>query len=758
MRILRKRLLIFFFLLKAINVLCGNYNAVIDGVYYCVYYNNTATVTYREYEIPTDSYTGDIIIPETIHYQGKEYIVTGIDHHAFYKCESLVSVLLPQTVKEIGDHAFNGCLKLKTINIPNGVTCIRNCTFESCSSLLSLSLPHSVIDIQDGAFFGCHNLETIDMPGVISINNLAFSNCKNLSILSLPNCLENISSNAFGNCENLKSVTIPSSVSHIGYSPFSGCIGLMSIVVDHDNLFYDSRENCNAIINTSENCLISGCQNTSIPNSVIGIERGAFESCKNLTLITIPSGVTRIWDFAFNGCSNLSQVTSDILVPFAIQSNVFYQIPSNAILYVPKGTKSKYQNTPGWANHFAAIIENVNTYILSITASGGGGAVFNSNTVRNTTKTFTLEEGTVATITLSPDNGYRVKSLKVNDVDRSLYISNNQYTISNISSDTSVEVEFEEIPPMTYTLSVKATGEGYASYNGTTIRNTTKTFTVIEGTNATISFSPDNGYRIKSVRKDGSAVSYTNNQYTVSNISSDTSVEVEFEEIPPTTYTLSVKATGEGYASYNGTTIRNTTKAFSVIEGTNATISFSPNSGYRIKNVKKNGSAVNYSNNQYTVSNITSDTSVEVEFEEIPLTTYTLSVKATGEGYASYNGTTIRNTTKAFTVTEGTNATISFSPNSGYRIKSIKKNGSAVNYSNNQYTVSNVSSNTSVEVEFEEIPPVSYSLTISASGYGYALYKTIIIRNNYNSFSLTAGSSATISFHPHNGYHEPKKI
>ena len=752
MRILRKRLLIFFFLLKAINVLCGNYNAVIDGVYYCVYYNNTATVTYREYEIPTDSYTGDIIIPETIHYQGKEYIVTGIDHHAFYKCESLVSVLLPQTVKEIGDHAFNGCLKLKTINIPNGVTCIRNCTFESCSSLLSLSLPHSVIDIQDGAFFGCHNLETIDMPGVISINNLAFSNCKNLSILSLPNCLENISSNAFGNCENLKSVTIPSSVSHIGYSPFSGCIGLMSIVVDHDNLFYDSRENCNAIINTSENCLISGCQNTSIPNSVIGIERGAFESCKNLTLITIPSGVTRIWDFAFNGCSNLSQVTSDILVPFAIQSNVFYQIPSNAILYVPKGTKSKYQNTPGWANHFAAIIENVNTYILSITASGGGGAVFNSNTVRNTTKTFTLEEGTVATITLSPDNGYRVKSLKVNDVDRSLYISNNQYTISNISSDTSVEVEFEEIPPMTYTLSVKATGEGYASYNGTTIRNTTKTFTVIEGTNATISFSPDNGYRIKSVRKDGSAVSYTNNQYTVSNISSDTSVEVEFEEIPPTTYTLSVKATGEGYASYNGTTIRNTTKAFSVIEGTNATISFSPDSGYRIKSVKKNGSAVNYSNNQYTVSNITSDTSVEVEFEEIPPTTYTLSVKATGEGYASYNGTTIRNTTKAFTIIEGTNATISFSPNSGYRIKSVKKNGSAVNYSNNQYTVSNITSDTSVEVEFEEIPLTTYTLSVKATGEGYASYNGTTIRNTTKAFTVTEGTNATISFSPNSGY------
>ena len=396
------------------------------------------------------------------------------------------------------------------------------------------------------------------------------------------------------------------------------------------------------------------------------------------------------------------------------------------------------------------------TYTLSVKASGEGYASYNNTTIRNTTKTFTVIEGTNATISFYPNEGYRIKNIRKDG--SAVSYTGNQYTISNISNNTSVEVEFEEIPPTTYTLSVKATGEGYASYNGTNIRNTTKAFSVIEGTNATISFSPDSGYRIKNVKKNGSAANYTNNQYTVSNISSDTSVEVEFEEIPPTTYTLSVKATGEGYASYNGTNIRNTTKAFSVIEGTNSTISFYPDNGYRIKNVKKNGNAVSYTNNQYTVSNITSDTSVEVEFEVIPLTTYTLSVKATGEGYATYNGTTIRNTTKTFTVTEGTNTTISFSPNSGYRIKSIKKNGSAVNYSNNQYTVSNISSNTSVEVEFEKIPPVSYSLTISASGYGYALYKTIIIRNNYNSFSVTAGSSATISFHPNNGYQVERLI
>ena len=315
-------------------------------------------------------------------------------------------------------------------------------------------------------------------------------------------------------------------------------------------------------------------------------------------------------------------------------------------------------------------------------------------------------------------------------------------------------MEFEEIPPTTYTLSVKATGEGYASYNGTTIRNTTKAFTIIEGTNATISFSPNSGYRIKNVKKNGSAVNYSNNQYTVSNITSDTSVEVEFEEIPLTTYTLSVKATGEGYASYNGTTIRNTTKAFTVTEGTNATISFSPNSGYRIKSIKKNGSAVNYSNNQYTVSNISSNTSVEVEFEEIPPVSYSLTISASGYGYALYKTIIIRNNYNSFSVTAGSSATISFHPNNGYQVERLIVNNidRTSSISNNQYTISNINANTTVEVEFEEIPPATYTMTIAASGSGYASYGGYNISNGNRSYTLNEGASATISLYPSNGY------
>ena len=93
-----------------------------------------------------------------------------------------------------------------------------------------------------------------------------------------------------------------------------------------------------------------------------------------------------------------------------------------------------------------------------------------------------MNEGTSATISFTPDNGYRIKSVRLNNADVTSSVTNNSYTISNISANTTLEVEFEAIPPTAYTLSIKATGNGSASYDGTTIRSKTSTFTVNEGT------------------------------------------------------------------------------------------------------------------------------------------------------------------------------------------------------------------------------------------------------------------------------------
>ena len=118
-----------------------------------------------------------------------------------------------------------------------------------------------------------------------------------------------IRSDAFFECTSLTSVTIPNSVTSIRGGAFSGCPSLSSISVDPNNTIYDSRDNCNAIIRTSDNALIVGCQSTIIPNSVTSIGSWAFYGCTSRTSVIIPNSVTSIGDWAFQYCSSLTSVT-----------------------------------------------------------------------------------------------------------------------------------------------------------------------------------------------------------------------------------------------------------------------------------------------------------------------------------------------------------------------------------------------------------------------------------------------------------------
>ena len=232
----------------------------------------------------------------------------------------------------------------------------------------------------------------------------------------------------------------------------------------------------------------------------------------------------------------------------------------------------------------------------------------------------------------------KVYSFKVNSTSVTPTLSNGQLVFTSSSTPTSITYQYDTSNSVAgkmgvsisimyiigettyYDLTISASGNGSVSYNGTSIRNKSQTFSVVEGWNATITFTPDAGYRIKSVKKNGTEVtsSVSNNKYTVSNISANTTIAVVFEEIPQTYYDLTVSATGNGSVSYNGTSIRNKSQTFSVAKGTNATITFTPDAGYRIKSVKVGSTDVtsNVKNNQYTVSNISANKTVTVVFEE----------------------------------------------------------------------------------------------------------------------------------------------
>ena len=236
--------------------------------------------------------------------------VTDIGYYAFVGCTNLTGVTIPNSVTSIGIYAFYNCTGLTSITIPNSVTSIDYAAFEGCTGLTSITIPDSVTSIGFGAFYWCTGLTSVTIPNsVTSIGNYAFSWCTGLTSVTIPNSVKSIGDYAFADCTGLTSITIPDSVTSIGGAAFSGCTGLTSISVSDGNPSYDSRNDCNGIIETATNTLIAGCKNTTIPNSVTSIGDYAFRNCTGLTSITIPDSVTSIGEEAFYKCTGLTSIS-----------------------------------------------------------------------------------------------------------------------------------------------------------------------------------------------------------------------------------------------------------------------------------------------------------------------------------------------------------------------------------------------------------------------------------------------------------------
>ena len=310
------------------------------------------------------------------------------------------NTIIPNSVTSIGDCAFGGRNGLASITIPNSVTSIVDYAFGDCYDLTSVTIGKNVTHIEGQAFYRCTGLASIVVDEGNSVydsregcnaiikteTNTLIKGCKNSTI---PGSVTSIEGGAFQDCNSLTSIEIPGSVSSIGYAAFRDCTGLTSIVVDEGNSVYDSREGCNAIIETATNTLIQGCMNTIIPNGVTSIGYYAFYNCTGLTSVTIPNSVTSIGSWVFYNCTGLTSME----IPSSVTEvgfNAFSGCSNLTDIYLA-------------SNPTLGVTPFPSTATCHLTLTDSDAADFNTanaNTYSDVSYTRTISEGKYGTIML----------------------------------------------------------------------------------------------------------------------------------------------------------------------------------------------------------------------------------------------------------------------------------------------------------------------------------------------------------------------
>ena len=332
-----------------------------NGIFYNVtsHAARTVEVTFKGNSHDEYSYEyngGEITIPPTVTNNGREFKVTAIAGKAFMN-PYISNVKIPCGVTTLADSALYGCLLGDTVRIPKSVTSIgeaaiypmcyikgfvvdgENPAYDSrngCNALIETATNTLVA--------GCAN--TVIPAGITAVAANAFMGVGELTAIEIPASVQSIGKNAFVQC-GIREIALPFGITELQQYTFQYCSNLWKIALPES-------------LTTIGLAALSHCAfvELAIPDGVTTIGQYAFDCNKMLEKVVIGKGVRSIGDFAFDGCKRLTKVVSHIAANelFEVNNNVFGNIGEGCVLYVPRGARSAYKNTPGW-NIFARIVE-----------------------------------------------------------------------------------------------------------------------------------------------------------------------------------------------------------------------------------------------------------------------------------------------------------------------------------------------------------------------------------------------------------------
>ena len=328
---------------------------IVDGICYNIISDEyrLCEVTYFKKQtgaIKPNFYKDVVFVPETVDFGGNTYFVSAISACAFSDNDELLSVVMPNTIRVIGNSAFSGCRQMKSITIPKSVEHIESGAFCALESLTYLSvdednpvydsrggcnaiiesatntllygcmttvIPNGVEVIAMNAFWIVCNTEpfALDIPASVKIiDYCAFQTCDWLAGVTLHDGLEKIGDGAFRHT-SIERITIPATVTEIEPAAFANANKLKSIKVKRGNKVYDSRGGCNAIIESASDRLVQACVTTKIPEGIKIIGRNAFKGVEKES-IEIPLSVVEIENGAFFGCG----LRGTLVIPGSVKS------------------------------------------------------------------------------------------------------------------------------------------------------------------------------------------------------------------------------------------------------------------------------------------------------------------------------------------------------------------------------------------------------------------------------------------------------